>query len=97
MPFRKHLEFDLSTREKMTAAYDAARVRLGIGADNPLTAKLATTIVELATTGLRDPDTLCEKAIATLQPPATASGPKALLRRITNVASVPPMSPETRS
>lgn len=70
MPFRHLTDLDLATREKMTAAFDAARVQLGIKPDDPQTANLATIIVELAATGLLDPTALSEKAVAALQQPA---------------------------
>src|SRR5262249_43039191 len=68
MPFRNNLEFDLDTRAKMAAAYDAALVRLGIDASNPMSSQLAATIVGLAREGTSDVAALCEAAVAKLRP-----------------------------
>ncbi len=95
MPFRLLTELDLATREKMTAAYDAVCQQLGIQASDPLTAKLAATIVAAAKEGLVDSEELKVRGLAALQAPAVSQ--KSLFKRVTNAASVPPMSPHTRS
>jgi hypothetical protein len=66
MPFRDYSGFDTSTLNAMTAAYDAAVAKLGIGASDPLTSNLAAIIAALAAEGQRDPNLLCERAIAGL-------------------------------
>jgi hypothetical protein len=63
MPFRNYAQFDIETLRKMTAAYDVAVTRLNIKSDDPMTSRLANIIVELASTGERDPDKLCEAAL----------------------------------
>jgi hypothetical protein len=68
VPFRNNLEFDLDTRTKMAAAYDAALARLGIDASNPQSSQLAAAIVALAAEGIREAAALAEAALARLKP-----------------------------
>jgi hypothetical protein len=68
VPFRNNLEFDLDTRSKMTAAYDAALARLGIDGSDPQSSKLAATIVGLASEGIHEVAALAEAALARLKP-----------------------------
>jgi hypothetical protein len=68
MPFRNNLEFDLDTRTRMTAAYDAALAKLGIDGNDPLSSKLAATIVGLASEGIHEVTALVETAVARLKP-----------------------------
>jgi hypothetical protein len=63
MPFQDYSGFNDTTLKAMTAAYDAALLRLGIEPGNPLTSDLAARIAALASEGERDPNQLCEKAI----------------------------------
>lgn len=67
MPFRNYDGFNTETLRIMTVAYDAAIARLSIKSDNPLTSELAAKIVALVANGERDPDKLCERAMAELQ------------------------------
>ena len=55
----------------MTAAYDTAIAKLNIKSPDPLTGKLAAAIAAVAAEGERDPGTLCERALAILQPKAS--------------------------
>jgi hypothetical protein len=66
MPFGDYSDFDTTTLNAMTAAYDAALTRLGITAGDPRTSNLAAIIGALAAEGQRDPDLRCEHAIAGL-------------------------------
>lgn len=68
MPFRNNLEFDLDTRTRMTAAYDAALAKLGIDGNDPLSSQLAATIVDLAAEGIHEVAALAEAALARLKP-----------------------------
>ena len=66
MPFRDYTQFNGETLQSMTAAYDAAVEKLQLKSTDPLTGKLAATIAALASEGERDPDKLCERALAQL-------------------------------
>jgi len=67
MPFTNYSGFDAKTLRSMSAAYDAAIARLGIGQGNPLTSMLAAKIAEIASGGEFSPEALCEQAIAALR------------------------------
>jgi hypothetical protein len=56
----------------MGLAYEFARSELRIIGENKLNGAIATKIIELARTGERDPDKLCDFAINGLQPPPAA-------------------------
>ena len=60
--------FDSEVTTAMGVAYDklAAKMRL-TRQDDPLTRRLAETIIEVATTGQRDPDKMCEGVVALLK------------------------------
>ena len=61
--------FDPETIKVMTVAYEAARVRLGlVDRSDPLTQLLAKKVIEIAQTGVRDPDQLCDRVIAAIAP-----------------------------
>jgi len=66
VPFRDYAGFNGETLRSMTAAYDAAIEKLHLKSTDPLTGKLAATIAALASEGERDPDKLCERALAEL-------------------------------
>lgn len=67
MPFRDYSGFDTATLDTMRAAYDAAIAKLGITPTDPRTSNVAAIIAALAADGQRDPDLLCERAIAALK------------------------------
>jgi hypothetical protein len=61
--------FDPETIRVMTAAYESARERLGlVDRSDPLTQLVAKKVIEIAQTGVRDPDQLCERVIAAIGP-----------------------------
>ena len=66
MPFRDFTGFNLATLRIMTAAYDTAIARLGIKTTDPMTSALALKIVALAKAGERDPNQICDRALAEL-------------------------------
>ncbi len=66
MPFRDYTNFDDAMLTAMRTAYDAALAKLGITVSDPRTSNLAATIAALASEGQRDPEILCERAIASL-------------------------------
>jgi hypothetical protein len=71
MPIRSFLErghsFDDEAIRIMGLAYEFARSELRITGKNELKEKIATKIIELAASGERDPDKLCEFAIKGLR------------------------------
>jgi hypothetical protein len=66
MPLRNDTQFNVSTLQAMSAAYDAAIAKLGITLPDPRTAKIATKIVALVSSGESDPAALCDKVCAEL-------------------------------
>ncbi len=66
MPFRDIKQFDFETLRSMTQAFDAACERLKLAPDNPERGELAKTIIELASTGERDPGKLFAFALEEL-------------------------------
>jgi hypothetical protein len=66
MPFRDYSGFDPAALDGMTKAYDSAVAKLDMQSTDPRTSKLAALIVSLVSTGERDPDKLCEGAVAQL-------------------------------
>jgi hypothetical protein len=66
MPFRDIQNIDEETRRSMTQAFDAVCDRLGLRADDPERAEVAATIIELVSTGERDPAKLFSLAVETL-------------------------------
>jgi hypothetical protein len=61
--------FDPETIRVMTAAYESAREQLGlVDRSDPLTQLVAKKVIEIAQTGVRDPDKLCERVIAAIGP-----------------------------
>jgi len=66
VPFQDYTGFNGDTLRRMTAAYDAAIEKLQLKSTDPLTGKLAARIAALASEGERDPDKLCERALAEL-------------------------------
>jgi hypothetical protein len=59
--------FDDKAVKAMTTAYEAALVELKLADRNdPLTETIARKIVEIAQTGERDPERLCQRALAEL-------------------------------
>lgn len=69
MPFRDIKQFDSETLRNMTQAFDAACERLKLAPDNPERSELATTIIELASSGERDPGKLFALALEAFVPP----------------------------
>ena len=67
MPFRDYSGFNDATLKAMTAAYDAAKAKLGIKDSDPLTSNIAARIAALASEGGRDPVKLCDQALAGIQ------------------------------
>lgn len=60
--------FDPEAVKVMTTAYEAARERLGlIDRSDPLTELVASRIIEIARTGVRDPDRLCEQVLRSIR------------------------------
>ena len=54
----------------LTAAFDAALSKLGlVDRKNPMTMTVAKLIIEVAKTGERDPERLCEQALNSLRSP----------------------------
>jgi len=71
MPFRQFVQNDTSfgpeDLEIMTAAFDEALRRLGLkDRTDKVTELVATTIIAFARYGGRDPRTLCDRALASL-------------------------------
>lgn len=66
MPFRDYSGFDTEMLRNMTAAYDTAIAKLNIKSPDPQTGKLAAAIAAIASEGERDPNKLCERALAAL-------------------------------
>jgi len=66
MPLRDYSGFDEAALKAMSAAYDAAIAKLGLGSDDPLTSNIAARIASLASEGQRDPTKLCDEAVAGL-------------------------------
>jgi hypothetical protein len=65
--FLQNSGFDPESIRTMTAAYEAARERLGLtDRSDPLTELVARKIIEIAQTGVRDPAALCEKALSAI-------------------------------
>lgn len=64
VPFRDYSGFNAATLQIMTAAYDAAVAKLNIKSSDPRTSQLAAAIAALAAEGERDPEKLCERALA---------------------------------
>jgi hypothetical protein len=61
--------FDPETIKIMTTAYELAREQLGlVERSDPLTELVARKVIEIAQTGIRDPDQLCERVIAAIGP-----------------------------
>ena len=61
--------FDPETIRIMTTAYEAARDRLGlVDRSDPLTQLVARKVIEVAQTGVRDPDDLCERVVTAIGP-----------------------------
>ena len=71
MPFRDYSRFNAEMLRNMNAAYDIGIAKLNIKSPDPLTGKLAAAIAAVAAEGERDPGTLCERALAILQPKAS--------------------------
>ena len=73
MPIRLFLKqshgFDDEAIRVMGLAYEFARSELRIIGENKLNGAIATKIIELARTGERDADKLCDFAIKGLRPP----------------------------
>jgi hypothetical protein len=73
VPIRVFLEdghkFDVEAVRVMGIAYEFARSALRVSMDDP---GIAAKIIELAKTGERDPDKLCDFAIEGLRPPPAA-------------------------
>jgi hypothetical protein len=72
VPLRLILENDHSFGPddvaRLTAAFEAALRKLGlVDRSDPLTARVAKLIIDLAKTGERDPERLCEQALKTLR------------------------------
>jgi hypothetical protein len=65
-PYLDGLEADLETMRVLSAALEMTRVSLGL-ADNFANGIIAKRISEIAETGERDPDLLCEGAIKKLR------------------------------
>jgi len=60
--------FDPEAVKVMTTAYEAARERLGlVDRSDPLTELVASRIIEIARTGVRDPDRLCEQVLRSIR------------------------------
>jgi hypothetical protein len=79
MPIRPFLKqghgFDDEAVRAMGLAYEFARSELRIIGENKLNGAIATKIIELARTGERDPDKLCDFAINGLfQPTSQTDG-----------------------
>jgi hypothetical protein len=91
MPIRSFLErghlFDDEAIRIMGLAYEFARSELRIIGKNELKEKIATKIIELAATGERDPDKLCDFAIKGLLP----------LRRVTTQLRCRPLFLQTEA
>ena len=73
VPIRAFLKtqhgFDDESIRVMGIAFECARSVLRIASsDDPVSVKIATRIIELANTGERDPDKLCDFAIDGFQP-----------------------------
>jgi len=66
VPFRDYTGIDGDALRSMTAAYDAAIEKMHLKSSDPLTGKLAATIAALVSEGERDPQKLCERALAQL-------------------------------
>jgi len=77
MPIRLFLKqshgFDDEAIRVMGLAYEFARSELRIIGENNLNGAIATKIIELAQTGERDADKLCDFAIEGLRPPPAVS------------------------
>jgi hypothetical protein len=59
--------FDPETIKVMTTAYEAARDRLGLtDRSDPLTQLLAKKVIEIAQTGVRDPNQLCDRVVESI-------------------------------
>jgi hypothetical protein len=76
MPIRVFLKyghsFDDEAIRVMGLAFECARSALRVSSDDALSAKLAANIIELAQTGERDADKLCDFAINGLRLPPAA-------------------------
>jgi hypothetical protein len=76
MPIRGFLTrphaFDDEAIRVMGIAFECARSALRISADDPLSAEVAMKIIELAQSGERDSEKLCDFAIEGLLPPRAA-------------------------
>jgi hypothetical protein len=66
MPYQGGLEADPETKRVLSAALEMTRVSLGL-IDNFANGIIAKRISEIAETGERDPDLLCEGALKTLR------------------------------
>ena len=66
-PFLDGQRFDSETIRLMGLAFECARSALRISSDDALSAKLAANIIELAQTGERDPEKLCDFAVKGIQ------------------------------
>ena len=56
--------FDPEAIRIMTTAYEAVREQLGLtDRSDPLTQLVARKVIEIAQTGVRDPDLLCERVV----------------------------------
>lgn len=65
--FLQNSGFDPETITIMTSAYETARQRLGlVDRSDPATELVARKIIEIAQTGVRDPQMLCDKALAAI-------------------------------
>lgn len=60
--------FDPEAIKIMTAAYEAVRERLGLtDRSDPLTQLVARKVIELAQTGVRDPEQLCDRVVEAIR------------------------------
>jgi hypothetical protein len=78
MPIRLFLKdghgFDDEAIRVMGLAYECARAGLRISTDDPMTQIIATKVIELARTGERDPEKLCDYAMKGLVPLVDSGG-----------------------
>ena len=59
--------FDPEAVKTMIAAYEAVRAKLGLNdRSDPLTQLVAKKVIEIAQTGVRDPDQLCDRVVAAI-------------------------------
>jgi hypothetical protein len=68
-PYLDGYEFDDEARRVMGVAFEMARVALRIDRTDPISERLAKSIIALAKGGERDPDRLCDGALNFLQTP----------------------------